>query len=1143
MKIIQRHSKKIIIVLVMLIFFNFCFSGSVQARGFLGIDIPGQIAGFFYWLERGLFGLLNDLFCDDEHGYIYTVEDTGDDVKTTVQMYFTPESVIKGKFLLFNANIFDNPDNSTHDYYDDGEKQHTRPEDEGSIVNGRKELRKIVAGWYKALRNFAIVGLLSVLVYVGIRMILSTLAQDKAKYKIMFKDWLVALCLVIMMHYIMIITLNLTSLVVEAIGTSGNAQSQTEKVMVLIQNILADKDEGRGGDDLDEMQKGETRYYDEENDKTYTIGDAFAYEFLLGAMLVYTIIFAVKYMKREFTIIFLILLGPVSCITYPIDKIGDGKAQAFNKWLAEFVYNVIIQPFHLLIYIVLVGTAVELADANMLYAIICFAVMIPAEKFIKEMFGFKDKLGSPLSAMTTGSMAGQLMNKMRGGSSSSSNDQKTKVPVKNDNNNTINENKRNPGLPGSSNTDGGSSGNSSEGGNQTETGNPQQAMQDAYDEGDAYERANNPIEGMNYSAEEYEQRLRESDPDATDEEIAQMMADAGYGENNREDRVEESLEAARQQEEAASLANEIENRQREQNQDEQNNLNDRGEINAPNNQGIYSPTNPDKKSRFMNVARGMREHRDKVLLANYGTKNRGAVLGLFVGKKAVGMAAGAGKKAIKGATTLAGAAALGTFGFMFGQGSKAAMAGASWGADKGTAINKKLSSGWSSVKDYSSLAYNAFKNDNEETRRKNAVKEMMKSPEQIDRASHSFSKRNNGRIASTRELDDELANRAKFKEMKLSDDQIDDAIQIYEDNKDILGEEEATQLAYTSANLASRYSAKEFEDEKKMKNAYQSLMKQYDALGVNKDLADENIRMIIENAAGTYGVKNPALSVPTRKQEYLNNQQNIDSAKASYAERHNGTIQNGKIPIAQLTQELEMGYNLRRAGVSEADKATFFNSYIKNEDARAEARTTLGQGATEAEIDMELERRFEIKAKIGMVDYNSQYNEQQLTRYINEAETFVKEDKHIANPTNGQVYSEVRERLTVQDSYQVTDGSRQEIERKVTEIRKNENKFINNSSDKNGARAVIEAQRVEARRQPNEESNGIISQAEYQRDFLAKYSKAEMQDPKIMQKAKKGIMKKLEKETNISPNHREQFANQVIEKGKYFVGITDGITD
>jgi len=147
----------------------------------------------------------------------------------------------------------------------------------------------------------------------------------------------------------------------------------------------------------------------------------------MAGVLIYTFIFAVKYLKREFTIIFLILLGPISCITYPIDKISDGKSQAFNKWFSEFLYQVIIQPFHLLLYIVLVGSAAELASENIIYALVCFAVIIPAEKFIKEMFGFKDKLGSPLGAFAGGALASKMLSSLggkKGGSGGTGGDKK-----------------------------------------------------------------------------------------------------------------------------------------------------------------------------------------------------------------------------------------------------------------------------------------------------------------------------------------------------------------------------------------------------------------------------------------------------------------------------------------------------------------------------------------------------------------------------------------------------------------------------------------------------------------------------------------------------------------------------------------------
>ena len=71
-------------------------------------------------------------------------------------------------------------------------------------------------------------------------------------------------------------------------------------------------------------------------------------------------------------------------VPYAIDKIRDGKAQGFDIWFKEFIFNLIIQPFHLLMYFVLVGMAVDLANSNILYSIVAIGFMIPAEKLLRK---------------------------------------------------------------------------------------------------------------------------------------------------------------------------------------------------------------------------------------------------------------------------------------------------------------------------------------------------------------------------------------------------------------------------------------------------------------------------------------------------------------------------------------------------------------------------------------------------------------------------------------------------------------------------------------------------------------------------------------------------------------------------------------
>lgn len=91
-------------------------------------------------------------------------------------------------------------------------------EDGSEMKSPREILRTIIASWYVTLRTIAIVGLLSVLIYVGIRIIISSTAQDKAKYKQRLIDWLVAFVLLFFMHYIMAATVTVVNKVDEMLG-------------------------------------------------------------------------------------------------------------------------------------------------------------------------------------------------------------------------------------------------------------------------------------------------------------------------------------------------------------------------------------------------------------------------------------------------------------------------------------------------------------------------------------------------------------------------------------------------------------------------------------------------------------------------------------------------------------------------------------------------------------------------------------------------------------------------------------------------------------------------------------------------------------------------------------------------------------
>ena len=73
-------------------------------------------------------------------------------------------------------------------------------------------MRQNIASWYYVLRNFSIVAMLLVLIYLGIRLAISSVASEKAHYKRMLVDWLVGFLIIIFIHYYLIFVLQINTL-------------------------------------------------------------------------------------------------------------------------------------------------------------------------------------------------------------------------------------------------------------------------------------------------------------------------------------------------------------------------------------------------------------------------------------------------------------------------------------------------------------------------------------------------------------------------------------------------------------------------------------------------------------------------------------------------------------------------------------------------------------------------------------------------------------------------------------------------------------------------------------------------------------------------------------------------------------------
>lgn len=278
----------------------------------------------------------------------------------------TPDDIIFNQVGLTNINFFDF-------------------QNVGDVV---LNIRKNVASWYYGLRTLSVAILLAVLIFIGVRLAITSVASERAKYLEMLKNWAVSFALLFLLHYIIV----------------GVIQLNNELIDIFYRGPYAGGAINKGGYETI-IGSLIPKMIDPRIFKSFAA--ILLYYFVIGT----TIAFLFNYIKRFLTIGFLILISPLITITYSIDKMGDGKSQALNTWMKEFIFNVLIQPFHAILYLAFAHMAIDIlaqgsSIAGLVFSFLCFKFMWDAEKIVREIFGFKNasSLGdtvASLAAMST----------------------------------------------------------------------------------------------------------------------------------------------------------------------------------------------------------------------------------------------------------------------------------------------------------------------------------------------------------------------------------------------------------------------------------------------------------------------------------------------------------------------------------------------------------------------------------------------------------------------------------------------------------------------------------------------------------------------------------------------------------------------
>lgn len=262
---------------------------------------------------------------------------------------FTIQDLLEGKYDMFSIDFFGNVN-------------------ETKKVTGM--LTQNIVIWYSAMRNLAIGITLLVLVYVGIRMAISTVADEKAKYQKMLIAWVKGFCMIFVLIYIIMIAINISNGIVELVPKSTE---NLEKTLMY------------GNGTIQNPQKDSIA----EKMATLKGWNYVAICVLYWIIVYYQLKFFILYFKRVLSVGFLIIISPLISITYPIDSIGDEKAQGYQRWLKEILINIFIQPLHLVLYSLFITSAGAIATVAPLLAAIFLVGLSRGEKIVKNIFGIR----------------------------------------------------------------------------------------------------------------------------------------------------------------------------------------------------------------------------------------------------------------------------------------------------------------------------------------------------------------------------------------------------------------------------------------------------------------------------------------------------------------------------------------------------------------------------------------------------------------------------------------------------------------------------------------------------------------------------------------------------------------------------------
>lgn len=391
--------------------------------GLMTMGIRIVFVGWTVLLERCLTWILEGATGED-----IDIDSMGSTAMTPSNEYITLEAIFFNRVPLLDINVFNlNMRDDVNALGEEiketqGESPDTKSprliytENDSEIeiirVQGKKEefkapapsgdnlvmiLKKAIAGWYYIFRLISIMIMLILLVFIGVKLAIQSAASEKALYKRVLVDWLVGMILVFSIHYIMLFVIQCNEVLLAQIS---NFVEEDRELAVYEYGLIERAETPPTNTEIEKSlyEEVRTRAYDARMTVGFT--GMIMYMLLVYYAWKYTFI----YLKRYLTIAILIIVAPIVALTYAFNKVQTGKSQIFTTWLKEFIFTVILQSVHALLYVVFVDTALQLSltsIAGMIIAYVTLHFLSKAEEIFRKIFNIQGSLAQDVAHGST----------------------------------------------------------------------------------------------------------------------------------------------------------------------------------------------------------------------------------------------------------------------------------------------------------------------------------------------------------------------------------------------------------------------------------------------------------------------------------------------------------------------------------------------------------------------------------------------------------------------------------------------------------------------------------------------------------------------------------------------------------------------